>query len=1052
MNTQRRQWGNTLLQEILCKHYKRTKSMGNIFQKKAFKLSLAAVAVSACLSAAPTFAASNTSGSIYGQAKPGAVITFKNKATGLSRSVTATEGRFNFRDVPPGTYEITSSNGAKRTIVVKLGTGSSVLFNQSDVETISVTGSKISAIDTTSAESTMVFTQEQVELLPIARNTTSIALLTPGTIQGDDDFGNLPSFGGSSVAENGYYIDGFDVTNLRSFLSFATLPFDAISQTQVKTGGYGAEYGRSLGGVTNIVTKGGTNDWEFGVAAYYAPQSLRSDRQDIVDLEGDGTALQYYRSDDTRDTLSYNISAGGPIIEDKLFVYGNVEFRDNKWEDFKRDQSEIQEVTNPNAIVKLDWYITDDHLLSATYIQNQTDTDYVEYNNPGDEIYTGQHGEEFARYTEEDGGDIKIINYNGHFTDNLSMSLMVGRLENKTENQLPRNVDDAAAECARAIDTTGDKVWTTRENIGCWNTAQAFIFDPNAGADKDVRDSFKIDFEYVLDNHLIRFGYNKEEYTSSTIGRSYSGGTYYRYFESHPDSSTRINGVEMPVGTQAVRVITNDEQSGEFKTENTAMYLEDSWQISDDLMLYGGLRNETFTNYAASGNVFVEADSLVAPRLGFAWDMDGDSNRKLYGTLGRYYIPIASNTNIRATRIEDSSQYFYHVDGFDAATGKPIYNGQVGALGDRIGGGYTDHQDPDPRVIAVSDLDPMYQDELVLGYQQALSDNWTGGIKLIYRDIQDGMDDFCGHDGFYNWAKDEGYAVATEETNWEVPEGGFDVHSMSGCLLVNPGKDLNLYADMNGNGEVEAISVPNSYFDLPAYKRTYKGLEFTLERAFADGWYANISYVLAKSEGNIEGYVNSTLGQEDAGATQDFDHKVFQEGSQGYLPNDRRHQIKAYGAYQLTEEITFTANVSIASGLPQSCNGYAPTTGMLVGDGSTSFDVGNFNRYGASTFYCVNGEVDANDNAISELTNRGDYGRSSWTYMVDAGVQYVPNFADGNLTLKLDVFNLFNFDKATEFDETKDFARLDPKVSKNFLQPTSHQAPRSMRLTARYAF
>ncbi|MCJ8269043.1 MAG: hypothetical protein MJK04_06520 [Psychrosphaera sp.] len=469
-------------------------------------------------------------------------------------------------------------------------------------------------------------------------------------------------------------------------------------------------------------------------------------------------------------------------------------------------------------------------------------------------------------------------------------------------------------------------------------------------------------------------------------------------------------------------------------------------------MIYAGLRNETFTNYAANGNVFVEADSLIAPRLGFSWDMDGDSQRKLYATLGRYYIPIASNTNIRATRIEDASQYYYQVDSFNPVTGLPITGGVEGAVGDVIGSGYTDHQDPDPRVIAVSDLSPMHQDELIFGYQQQLTDNWTGGIKLMYRKIQDGMDDFCGHDGFYNWAVDNNIPVANEANGWETPEGGFDLQSMSGCLLVNPGSDLNLYADLNGNGEVEPISVSNDYFGLPKYKRNYKGLELRLERGFSDGWYANLSYVLSKSSGNIEGYVNSTLGQDDAGATQDFDHKVFQDGSDGDLPNDQRHQLKGYGAYQLNDEITLTASLSLFSGKPLSCNGYAPTTGMLEGDGSTAYDGPNFGRYGSSTFYCASGNVDAEGNPIAELTSRGSEGRAPWTYYFDAGVVYRPSFAEVNLTLKLDVFNLFNFGKAIEFSETKDFARNDETISKNFLAPTAYQTPRSMRLTARYAF
>jgi len=280
--------------------------MNNSNIKRSFNRSLAAIAVGACLATSPmTFAASNTTGSIRGEAAAGTVVTFKSAKTGLSRQLTAdSNGSFSFKNVPTGKYTVTDSSGKSRNITVTIGTGSNVNFSESDTEVIQVRGSVISTIDVSNVESGMVFTAEELERLPVGRDITSVALLTPGVVKGDPGFGNLPSFGGSSVAENGYYIDGFDVTNIRTFLNFASVPFDAISQTQVKTGGYGAEYGRSLGGVTNIVTKSGSNEWEFGAAAYYTPDSLRDERKNISDAEKDGVFYSY-RSENQRESMSY---------------------------------------------------------------------------------------------------------------------------------------------------------------------------------------------------------------------------------------------------------------------------------------------------------------------------------------------------------------------------------------------------------------------------------------------------------------------------------------------------------------------------------------------------------------------------------------------------------------------------------------------------------------------------------------------------------------------------------------------------------------------------
>src|SRR5690606_34169903 len=135
-----------------------------------------------------------------------------------------------------------------------------------------------------------------IEQLPVASNITAVALLAPGTVKGDPGFGNLASFGGASVAENGYYINGFDVTNMRNMLSFADVPFQAIAQQQVRTGGYGAELGRSLGGVISLLTKSGSNEWHFGGSVEWNPDWGREPGKDVKTRNTEaGDPLYVYR-------------------------------------------------------------------------------------------------------------------------------------------------------------------------------------------------------------------------------------------------------------------------------------------------------------------------------------------------------------------------------------------------------------------------------------------------------------------------------------------------------------------------------------------------------------------------------------------------------------------------------------------------------------------------------------------------------------------------------------------------------------------------------------
>ncbi|MCH4295750.1 TonB-dependent receptor [Shewanella sp. 3B26] len=995
--------------------------------KTNFRRSMVAASVSALLAfSGASFAASNTDGSIYGKADAGSAITYKNTKTGVSRTIYADDkGRFNVGSVPAGTYEIVNAKGEKQVIQVVVGTGTNVAFGASP-EVIQVLGSRIQRIDTSSVESSTVYDMDAVFELPIPRDTVAVALLTPGAVQGGQNFGrNLPVFGGSSIAENGYYIDGMDVTNLRTMLSFANLPQDAVSQTQVKSGGYGVEYGRSLGGIVNIVTRSGSNDFEFGGSAYWTPDSLRASNKDVTTVNLDGSeTVTTYNSGDEYDTLEYNVFASGPIIEDKLFFFAMIEGQKKERTNYGTSSSYSYDITNPQYFAKLNWFITNDHSLRFTYINNEVEKDYRSY-----EIYEDENGDAVLgklgslsnSYPLDSGGTMSVLGYTGYLTDNFTINLQYGKLTNKYEKTPNLPGDD----CPLAYDTTGALSFAERISIGCWNSPDQTTVTDQVD-DEDERTSWKADFEWVLGDHTLRFGYNDESYEATSPGVKYSGDAYYRYMTSHANNGCNINGVDLDCGTETVRVRKYNTQTATFGVDNTAWYLEDNWQVTDNFLLYGGVRGETFTNYDGNGAVFLESDNLIAPRLGFSWDIDGDATKKLYGTIGRYYIPVPANTNIRATRSELFTEDYYLVNGGWNADGSPV------SLGNKIGPSTVDIQEANPEVIADRNLKPMHQDEIILGYQQQVSDNWTLGAKVMGRTIQDGMDDFCGHDGFVRWAEDNGYE-------------NFDPHTMQGCMIINPGNDITLAMDLENDGNLTVVTTPNSYHGLPEYERKYLGLELTAERALADGWKANFSYVISKTYGNAEGYVNSSLAQEDPGATQDFDHANFMDGADGNLPTDHTHQLKAYGLYEITDELNVSLNLSATSGIPLSCQGYVSLDNMLVGDGTTAYDYGNFRRYSASSFYCQDGSGE------QVLTSRGDEGRSNWLYTADMSLTYRPAIVEG-LTLQATVYNLFNFQDADSFDQQKDLARDNPNVSANFLRPTGYQEGRRVQFTARYAF
>src|SRR3546814_10356267 len=131
-------------------------------------------------------------------------------------------------------------------------------------------------------------------------------------------------------------------------------------------------------------------------------------------------------------------------------------------------------------------------------------------------------------------------------------------------------------------------------------------------------------------------------------------------------------------------------------------------------------------------------------------------------------------------------------------------------------------------------------------------------------------------------------------------------------------------------------------------KRTYKAVEFQLDRAWDDKWALNVSYLWSKSEGNREGPVNSDTGYNDTNRVQYYDHPAVNE-RYGVLFNDHRHQVKLRGSYKLNDAWLFGATFSAYSGGPISAYGV-----RWPNDNRSAGGPGEFSG-GGSGWICVSG-------------------------------------------------------------------------------------------------
>jgi hypothetical protein len=979
-------------------------------------------------------AQSRSAGAIFGTAEAGSVVTIKSQDTGLTRTITAdASGRYRAAELPIGTYTVSVSQGSaastRENIRVGVG-GTEVDFVAQDLSAVTVTASALPAIDVSSVTSDTTLSSTVLNQIPVARDITQAAVLAPSVIPADSRYGNSVSFGGAAASENAYYINGFAVTNALTNIGSTTLPFDAIDSEQVITGGYSARYGRSTGGVVNVVTKSGSNEWKAGALVTWTPESLRATRKSLYYAPDTGaaTAGQLYldRSIIEDDNLTYGVYASGPLIKDRLFIYATGE-----WTDRQLNQGSARgasasggytenDTKSPRWLTKLDWNINDSNILELTAISDKTGETIDTYSY---DFATSTHGDKDGGYRYKDGGETYIGKYTSYLTDSLTLSAMYGR-QKVVHYSSPEGYDPSA-------------VYVSDSRPGVANPITglqpyASLDDPDA---YDKTDGYRIDLDWHVGDHDLSIGYDVMN-SESQAGTTTSGPGYRWIYYHTDDGTTDQGGFKTAPNSDYVDQLVF-ANGGKFKVEQKAYYVEDRWQVTDRWLLSIGIRNDKFTNYNSDGVEYVSQKDQWAPRLGVSWDVNGDSSLKLYANAGRYYLAMPLNVAVRGASGSTYTETYYTYTGIDPTTGVP----QGLQL---IGGPYSSNnefgQAPDPRTVAAQDLKSHYQDEFIVGMQQALGSSWNWGARLQYRDLKSAIDDQCDNRPMLKYMIENNIAI---DPNYSYSPD---------CRLFNPGADNTMLLDLpDAAGSPELVAVPYSKEDMGMYlKRRYIGLDLFLEHPFDGKWFGRVDYTLSHNYGNDEGQLNSDIGQSDVSQTVLYDHAELMAYGGGNLPNDRRHVLKAYGYYQFAPEWRVGGTLVAQTGRPKQCLGYyqgeggynPPNVPTSDGTGITQngYDFwNNYLNYGPYYHYCD-----------GQPTQRGAAGRLPSDIQLSLNAAYMPHWAPG-LSLQLDVFNVLNKQVAQNITEIGENGGPGVVYSQRG-RVISYDAPRAVRFTARYDF
>ncbi|HEV2667297.1 MAG TPA: TonB-dependent receptor, partial [Blastocatellia bacterium] len=259
----------------------------------------------------------------------GAAVTATNLATGLSRSATTdANGVYRIPLLPPGVYEMKIelkgfNTQIKKDVILTVGQILTLNFEMAigDSEKTVVIETDEPLIETERTHQSSTITQRPINELPIdGRNFLDFARLTPGVVEEPPAITSIQvgavttsglSFAGQNGRANSVQIDGVDNNDTSSNGVRPTISQEAVNEFQINRSGFNAEFGRATGGVINIVSKSGTNQFHGNVYNYF--------RNERLDARNVFAASQSQDPPFRRNQPGFTF--GGPISKDKVFFF-----------------------------------------------------------------------------------------------------------------------------------------------------------------------------------------------------------------------------------------------------------------------------------------------------------------------------------------------------------------------------------------------------------------------------------------------------------------------------------------------------------------------------------------------------------------------------------------------------------------------------------------------------------------------------------------------------------------------------------------------------------
>ncbi|MGH9852627.1 MAG: carboxypeptidase regulatory-like domain-containing protein, partial [Blastocatellia bacterium] len=749
----------------------------NLSLRSSAKLMLSALLLT--LFAAGAALAQENTGSIQGIVKdtagaaiPGAKVTASSPA--LVRSIDATsdkEGFYRFPRLPVGVYTVTVSQTGFKTVkneAINVVLGSELTLDialSAGAVTESVTVSaSAEAIDVTSSKVATNITEKFIDNTPKGRSFNTLLQSAPGVIfdpragsagstgylGGSGTNGNSPGGGvggysvnGASGSENQFILDGVEVSNVRNAAlgRESAIPFEFVREVQVKSGGFEAEYGGAVGGVVNVVTKSGADQFHGEGALMFTGAALNSaGRGAWRSNPAAVTTAQFFRQkEDEYRTFFPGFTLGGPILKERLHFfsgyYPEISRAERSIAYSNGAETTTTRILRHYAINRLDYAPTQKIQINTSYIWTPIRvTGTLKGNDP-----------QVARpLTDQSiqGGYTPAQAYTASFNYTVSPNFIVSaRYGYKYTNDkgntygLP-TVAQIVYNTATSLQTNPPVPASLAGAAGFTNTSSPFT----VVQDTLTRHNVYLDGTYITrflgQQHTFKGGYALNRIANVVID-DYPNG---RFTVNWGESFTRGTITNRQGAYGYYRWEDGVRHNNGANSRNQGYYFQDQWQIHPRVTINAGLRLENeflppFTKTAANGAPipnpirFGWGDKL-APRFGGAWDVLGNAKWKVSASFGHFYDTL----KYELARTSFGGDYWFtHVYQLDDPTKLASLNKQnPGAAGVKILS-YDNRSVPVNAQGELDGIDPdihaTYSRAITVASEHQLSNNMVASVR-----------------------------------------------------------------------------------------------------------------------------------------------------------------------------------------------------------------------------------------------------------------------------------------------------------------------------------